>query len=101
MQPLGQTLGSTLLSRQFESLLWMYTYRDGALSFAQRVHTNNLHQFIRSRPRLKKFADLQMLVGQAKHGATVLVIASQRSLTQLELMALQSLVASALEKVKR
>jgi len=95
---LGQTLGSTMLSRKFESLLWMYGYSDGALKFKQRVHTNNIHQFMKRKPRIKKFADLEMLVGQGK--MSTILIASQRRLTTLEQMALVSLVRSALEKAR-
>jgi hypothetical protein len=99
MELLGQTLGSTMLSRKFESLLWMYAYSDGALKFKQRVHTNNIHQFMKCKPRIKKFADLEMIVGQGK--MSTILIASQRSLSKLEQMALRSLVESALEKVRR
>ena len=98
MNFLGQTLGSTMLSRKFESLLWMYGYSDGALKFKQRVHTNNIHQFMKRKPRIKKFADLEMLVGQGK--MSTILIASQRRLTTLEQMALVSLVRSALEKAR-
>jgi len=77
----------------------MYTYSDGALVFKQRVHTNNIHQFMRRSPRMKKFADLEMLVGQGK--MSTLIIASQRRLTDLEQMALVSLVQSALETIRR
>jgi len=96
---LGLTLGSTMLSRKFESLLWMYGYSDGALQFKQRVHTDNIHQFMKRKPRIKKFADLEMLVGQGK--MSTILIASQRRLTALEQMALVSLVQSALDKVRR
>ena len=99
MELLGQTLGSTMLSRKFESLLWMYGYSDGALKFKQRVHTNNIHQFMKRKPRLKRFADLEMLVGQGK--MSTILIASHRRLTTLEQMALVSLVQSALEKVRK
>lgn len=99
MELLGQTLGSTMLSRRFESLLWMYGYSDGALEFKQRVHSNNIHQFMRHKPRIKKFANLEMIVGQGK--MSTILIASQRRLSKLEQMALKSLVESALEKVRR
>ncbi len=99
MELLGQTLGSTMLSRRFESLLWMYAYDDGALAFKQRVHTNNIHQFMRRKPRIKKFADLEMIVGQGK--TSTILIASQRRLSKLEQMALKSLVQSALETARR
>jgi len=99
MQLLGQTLGSTMLSRKFESLLWMYGYSDGALTFKQRVHTDNIHQFMKRKPRIKKFADLEMLVGQGK--MSTILIASHRRLTALEQMAMVSLVQSALDRVRR
>lgn len=99
MQLLGLTLGSTMLSRKFESLLWMYGYSDGVIQFKQRVHTDNIHQFMKRKPRIKKFADLEMLVGQGK--MSTILIASQRRLTALEQMALVSLVQSALAKVRR
>ena len=99
MELLGQTLGSTMLSRRFESLLWMYGFTDGSLEFKQRVHTNNIHQFMKRKPRIKKFADLEMLIGQGK--MSTILIASQRRLTALEQMALVSLVQSALDKVRR
>lgn len=99
MQLLGMTLGSTMLSRKFESLLWMYGYSDGVIQFKQRVHTDNIHQFMKRKPRIKKFADLEMIVGQGK--MSTILIASQRRLTALEQMALVSLVQSALDKVRR
>jgi len=96
---LGMTLGSTMLSRKFESLLWMYGYSDGTLQFKQRVHTDNIHQFMKRKPRIKKFADLEMIIGQGK--MSTILIASHRRLSALEQMALVSLVQSALEKVRR
>ena len=99
MELLGMTLGSTMLSRKFESLLWMYGYSDGTLQFKQRVHTDNIHQFMKRKPRIKKFADLEMIIGQGK--MSTILIASHRRLSALEQMALVSLVQSALEKVRR
>ena len=99
MELLGMTLGSTMLSRKFESLLWMYGYSDGTLQFKQRVHTDNIHQFMKRKPRIKKFADLEMIIGQGK--MSTILIASQRRLSTLEQMALVSLVQSALDKVRR
>jgi hypothetical protein len=99
METFGLTLGSTLLSRQFETLLWMYCYDDSALEFKQRVHTNHLHNFMRSKPRIKKFADVEMLVGQGRQ--STIVIASKRALTELEKLALHAMCKSALHKTTR
>ena len=99
MDTFGLTLGSTMLSRQFETLLWMYSYDESALEFKQRVHTNNLYQYMRSKPRLKKFADVEMLVGQGRQ--STIIIASKRSLTELEKLALHAMCKSALHKTAR